>query len=104
MGTEITGSGRVSTGHEKRKEERKGMSSFALKTLALHKKWKHVHMFSMPSRQPALLFEMCSSAGLLPAVARRQAATLVLKKAIQTRRSFSHHKNVTVSWLWNTMM
>lgn len=41
------------------------------------------------------LFEIWCSAGLLPAMAHRHAATLLLKKAVQIMWSFSHHKSVT---------
>lgn len=56
------------------------------------------------------LFEIWSSVGLLPAMAHRHAATLLLKKAIPYKScGVSHTVEVsllvtTASWLWNIMM
>lgn len=95
MGIEVTWSTRVAAGHEKRngkKDEFTHAEKVVSFTQEITTRTRALH-----AQQAArtCLFEICSSAGWLPVTAHRHAATLSLKKAVQTIWTFSHHKNVT---------
>lgn len=95
MGTEVTWSSRVTVGREKRKGKKDEFTCAEKVASTTQETTTCARALHAQQAARTRLSEVCCSAGWLPVMAHRHAATLLLQKAVQTISSFSHHKNVT---------